>query len=194
MTTNTDNSRLYLEKTFIILIITHFNSKALNMPNYINYKNDNNNEINTPNYIKPYRIEYNTEYDFVNYVLCSLKHTLLYDRQSGNIIINLRKIGNFKILYNKTIDIEKRLGDRLLYKIQKDRIIKLLEQICNIMRVYNTTFSFTRFNYELFEVIGINDMYFMTITNNLETNLYPSSRIDSQIITVFYNNKMYIKY
>ena len=159
-----------------------------------NNKNDTNNKINTPNYITPYRIEYNTEYDFVNYVLCSLKHTLLYDRQTGNIIINLRKIGNFKILYSKTIDIEKRLGDRLLYKIQKDRIIKLLEQICNIMRVYNTTFSFTRFNYELFEVIGINDMYFMTITNNLETNLYPSSRIDSQIITVFYNNKMYIKY
>lgn len=85
------------------------------------------------------------------------------DQQSQDQIINqdkikLEKIGNIEII-DKNINNEKKISKHLRYLIHKKNINSIIELLYIILTKNGYDFDFINYNYELYNVIGVNNIY-----------------------------------
>ena len=85
------------------------------------------------------------------------------DQQSQDQSINqdkikLEKIGNIEII-DKNINTEKKISKHLIYLIHKKNTNSIIELLYIILNKNGYNFDFINYNYELYNVIGINNIY-----------------------------------
>jgi hypothetical protein len=73
--------------------------------------------------------------------------------------IKLEKIGNLELLYNNFSNINKELAKQLGYSIHQDNFWILFEKLDYILYKKHYIFNFKTYHYELYNVIGVDDMY-----------------------------------
>ena len=131
-------------------------------------------EINLDNKIKNFELKlltyihiYNVKYNKLMQDHKSQDHQSQdyqsQDQQSQDQSINqdnikLEKIGNIEII-DKNINTEKKISKHLRYLIHKKNINSIIELLYIILTKNGYDFDFINYNYELYNVIGVNNIY-----------------------------------
>ena len=104
--------------------------------------------------------------------------------------IKLERIGNVEILYNNFNNKNKIIAKQLSYSIHKINMLVILDTLHYIMNTKERDFDFNIYNYELYNVIGIDNIYVIQQKNkNLNYNFTGSC-----IMLIFIRDKMFIHY
>jgi hypothetical protein len=149
------------------------------MNNNINDTNDTKiklfeNKLST--YIDIYNIKYNNNE--------SNENIIKYNN------IKLERIGNFETIYKNFNNDNKKIADKLSYSIHKQNILLILDKIQYIMSNKDYTFNFIIYNYELYIVNGIDNMYVIKQKN--KNVIYKFE--DSCIMLIFIRDKLFMHY
>jgi hypothetical protein len=105
-------------------------------------------------------------------------------------IIKLERIGNIEILYKNFNNKNKIINKRLIYFIHKINILVIIETLQYIMNIKGKYFDFNLYSYELFNVIGVNNINVIQQKNkNLNYNFTGSC-----IMLIFIRDKLFIHY
>jgi len=102
--------------------------------------------------------------------------------------IKLEKIGNIELLYNNFSNLNKNLAKQLGYSIHQLNFWILFEKLDYILYKKHYIFNFKNYHYELYNVIGVEDIY--VITKNLKGIITYFEK--PCIIFIFIRNKLFI--
>ena len=104
--------------------------------------------------------------------------------------IKLERIGNIERLYQNFNNNTKCLNKELRYSIHKTNILVILDTLHYIMNTKDRYFDFTLYSYELYNVIGVDNIHIIQKKNkNLNYNFTGSC-----IMLIFIRDKMFIHY
>jgi len=73
--------------------------------------------------------------------------------------ILIEKIGNIELLYKNYNNLNKKIANHLLFYIRKNEILNLLERLYYIIDLKGYYFDFISYDYELYKINGVDDMY-----------------------------------
>jgi hypothetical protein len=86
-------------------------------------------------------------------------YNIKYTNETINIFennnIKLERIGNIEIIHKNFNNTNKKIAKQLRYSIYKFKILLILEKCNYILNYKGVSFDFVNFNYELYNVIGI---------------------------------------
>ena len=113
-----------------------------------------------------------------------MRDSKIYNENNGCVYIRLEYIGNFQNIYSKIYNfadkIYCKLCSRMDYKyIYRKRILKMLDNIFYLMENNNIEFKFNLFDYELYEVNNVPDMYIIKIKLKKAINNIINKKIDN---------------
>ena len=113
-----------------------------------------------------------------------MRDSKIYNENNGCVYIRLEYIGNFQNIYSKiynfTDKIYCKLCSRMDYKyIYRKRILKMLDNIFYLMENNNIEFKFNLFDYDLYEVNSVPDMYIIKIKLKKTINNIINKKIDN---------------
>ena len=135
-----------------------------NISNFIIFTTNTTNENN------------NFNNNFADYVYKYMRDTEIYNKLNKYIYVKLEYIGNFKKIYNKAYNFTDKLASRLDYKyIHRSKILKIIDNIYYLMEHNMLEFKFNFFEYDLYSVNNVNELYIIKIKlknkllNNIET-------------------------
>ena len=117
------------------------------------------------------------------------------DSETNNPIITyttikLERIGNIERLYQNFNNTNKFINKELRYSIHKVNILVILDTLHYIMNKKDRYFDFNLYNYELFILIGVDNIHVIQKKNkNLNYNFTGSC-----IMFIFIRDKMFIHY
>lgn len=104
--------------------------------------------------------------------------------------IKLERIGNVERLYKNFNNKNKIINKHLRYIIHKINILLIIETLQYIMNIKGKYFDFNLYSYELFNVIGVNNINVIQQKNkNLNYNFTGSC-----IMLIFIRDKLFIHY
>jgi hypothetical protein len=147
-------------------------------------------EIKITTYIDIYNVKYTKLYDTIK----DDSNTDTDSNTNNPIIkytsINLERIGNIERLYKNFNNTTKYLNKELRYSIHKTHILIILDTLHYIMNRKDRYFDFNLYSYELYNVIGVDNVHVIQKKNkNLNYNFTGSC-----IMLIFIRDKMFIHY
>ena len=159
------------------------------MTNYYNDTNDtkiNLFEKKLSTYIDIYNIKYTniSENGESNESTVSTDKIIKYNN------IKLERIGNIETIYKKFYNVNKNLAQKLSYSIHKKNTLIVIDNLKYIINSKGYNFNFISYNYELFKVIDIDNMYVIQQKNKNLIYKFDSSCI----MLIFIRDKLYIHY
>jgi hypothetical protein len=90
-------------------------------------------------------------------------YNIKYINETINILENnnlkLERIGNIEIITKNFNNTNKKIAKQLRYSIHKFNILLILEMCNYILKYKGVCYDFVNFNYELYNVININNIY-----------------------------------
>ena len=128
----------------------------------------------------------NINNDFPYYVKKYMSDCEIYNKMSGCVYIKLEKIGNLQKIYSKIYNFTDKLYSRIDYKyIYRKQIFKIIDKIFYLMEQNNIEFKFNLFDYDLYEVNNVSDLYIIkiklkTAINNIINRKIKSNNINSE--------------
>ena len=153
-------------------------------------------EIKITTYIDIYNVKYTKLYDNIKDDSNTDTDTDTdTDTNTKNPIIKytsikLERIGNIERLYKNFNNNTKCLNKELRYSIHKTNILVILDTLHYIMNRKDRYFDFTLYSYELYNVIGVDNIHVIQKKNkNLNYNFTGSC-----IMLIFIRDKMFIHY
>ena len=136
----------------------------------------------------------NINNDFPYYVKKNMSDCEIYNKMSGCVYIKLRKIGNLQKINSKIYNFIDKLYFRIDYKyIYRKQIFKIIGNIFYLMDQNNIEFKFNLFDYDLYEVNNVSDLYIIkiklkTAINNIINRKIESNNKNSENNTHIENN------
>ena len=121
-------------------------------------------EIKITTYIDIYNVKYTTLYDNDDNDNSNVDSNTDTDSNTKNPIIKytsikLERIGNIERLYKNFNNTTKCLNKELRYSIHKTNILVILDTLHYIMNTKDRYFDFTLYSYELYIVIGVDNIH-----------------------------------
>lgn len=111
--------------------------------------------------------------------------------------VKLERIGNVEKLYKNFTNNKKLIHKKLSYSLHKITILVILNTLHYIMISKGKPFNFDLYNYELYNVIGVDTIYVIQQKNkNLNFNYNENDKYttESCIMLIFIRDKMFIHY
>ena len=157
-------------KAFEIKLSTYidiYNITYASFMNYINDNDDNDNDNDDDN---------DDDYEIINDKIIKYNN------------IKLEKIGNIEIIYRNFHNTNKHIAKQLHYSIYQLNFIILFDKFQYILNEKGYTFNFINYSYNLYNVIGIDNMYI--IHTNSKGNFLHFE--DPCIIFIFIRDKLFL--
>ena len=111
--------------------------------------------------------------------------------------VKLERIGNVERLYKNFTNTKKLLHKQLSYSLHKITILVIINTLHYIMIAKGKPFNFDLYNYELYNVIGVDTIYVIQQKNknkNLNYNENNKYTTESCVMLIFIRDKMFIHY